>query len=221
MLIKPESQLYIYPIPRDLGFAPNPFHGVCTLATCKPNIRARAKLGDWIMGLAGANIKNIKHHCIFIMKVTEIMTFNEYWNDPRFEFKKPIRNGSKVRVLGDNIYHKAEDENWVQEDSHHSNPDGTYNLENLKRDTGSTENVLISTCFRYFGSEAKFVDLQKLNYHRIRNYKKISLNNNINAKNIVSEFFDIQNEVNLISSDPCHFNLFDKRVDQKSGQYYS
>lgn len=221
MLIEPESQLYIYPIPRDLGFAPNPFHGICTLATCKPHIRGKAKLGDWVMGLAGANIKSIKHHCIFLMKVTEIVTFDEYWSDPRFEVKKSIRNGSKVRVLGDNIYHKDKNGNWVQEDSHHSNADGSYNLENLKTDTGTTENVLISTCFRYFGSEAEFVDLQKLDYGRIRNYRKISFDNNIYAKDIISHFFSARNEVNLVSSDPCHFDLYDQRVDQKSGQYYS
>ena len=30
---------YSYIITRDYGFAPNPFGGVCTLATCKPKIR--------------------------------------------------------------------------------------------------------------------------------------------------------------------------------------
>src|SRR5712671_5339411 len=32
-------RLYSYVVARDFGFAPNPFFGVCTLATCKPDIR--------------------------------------------------------------------------------------------------------------------------------------------------------------------------------------
>ena len=34
--------------PRDYGFAPNPYFGYCTLATCKPVIRRCAGVGDWI-----------------------------------------------------------------------------------------------------------------------------------------------------------------------------
>ena len=37
--------LYSYVITRDYGFAPNPFGGICTLATCKPGIRNHAKVG--------------------------------------------------------------------------------------------------------------------------------------------------------------------------------
>ena len=33
------SRVYMYVVDRDFGFAPNPFHGVRTLATCKPPIR--------------------------------------------------------------------------------------------------------------------------------------------------------------------------------------
>ena len=43
-------RLHSYVVARDYGFAPNPFFGVCTLATCKPKIRSAAKLGDWVMG---------------------------------------------------------------------------------------------------------------------------------------------------------------------------
>lgn len=47
--------LYSYVITRDYGFAPNPFWGICSLATCKPQIRQRALKGDWIAGFGGAN----------------------------------------------------------------------------------------------------------------------------------------------------------------------
>lgn len=43
-------KLYSYVVARDFGFAPNPFHGYCTLATCKPDIRATASVGDWVIG---------------------------------------------------------------------------------------------------------------------------------------------------------------------------
>ena len=91
MLIEPNSHLYVYIITRDFGFAPNPFHGRCTLATCKPGIRKSAKVGDWVLGVGGANLKSVKHKCILLMKVTEKISFNEYWHDARFSIKKPAR----------------------------------------------------------------------------------------------------------------------------------
>ena len=48
--------MFSYVIEHDLGFAPNPFHGACTLACCKPVIRKRAQLGDYILG-TGAVVK--------------------------------------------------------------------------------------------------------------------------------------------------------------------
>tara|TARA_R110001599_G_scaffold181261_1_gene374025 strand:+ start:4039 stop:4701 length:663 start_codon:yes stop_codon:yes gene_type:complete len=219
MLINEGAKLFIYPIPRDLGFAPNPFHSYCTLATCKPRMRKSAKINDWVMGLAAANAKEKKHHCIFLMKVTEILTFQEYWEDPRFTLKRPVRNGSKVQVLGDNIYHKDSSGSWVQEDSHHSNSDGSINEINLKRDTGSTENVLVSECFAYFGEEAIPVDLDKLNYGRIRDYRKLNLADQQFARNLIEKIMKKPNYRNMVVGDPIHFNLFDKRVDQETGKY--
>lgn len=152
MLIEPHSFLYSYPITRDFGFAPNPFHGICTLATCKPKIRKSAKVGDWVMGIGGCNLSRVKRKCIYLMKVTEKLAFPEYWNDSRFVLKKPTRNGSRVQMLGDNIYHKDDAGNWIQENSHHSLSDGSVNDVNLNRDTGSTDQVLVSECFFILGS---------------------------------------------------------------------
>jgi hypothetical protein len=44
------SSLYSYVVRSDSGFAPNPFGEYCTLACCKPQIRKRARVGDWIVG---------------------------------------------------------------------------------------------------------------------------------------------------------------------------
>ena len=135
MLIEQGSYLYVYVITRDFGFAPNPFSGLCTLATCKPKIRAGAIVGDWILGIGGSDIKVASRKCIVLMKVTEKISFLGYWGNPTYSRKKPLRNGSLVRLVGDNIYHKDANGNWIQEDSHHSNPDGTptyYNWNGAK-----------------------------------------------------------------------------------------
>ena len=39
-------KLYSYIVAVDSGFAPNPFHGFCTIATCKPRIRKTAEIGE-------------------------------------------------------------------------------------------------------------------------------------------------------------------------------
>src|SRR5712672_36303 len=98
-------RLYSYVVARDYGFAPNPFMGVCTLATCKPKIRAKAKIGDWVVGTGVASRKR-SGRLVYAMRVSAAMTFNEYWNDPRFQDKKPNMRGSKKQAFGDNIYSK-------------------------------------------------------------------------------------------------------------------
>jgi hypothetical protein len=220
MLIDQSKSLYVYSVTRDLGFAPNPFHGVCTLATCKPNIRKKADIGDWVMGIGGANMPNQKRKCIFLMEITNKTTFNEYWNNPEFQLKKAVRNGSKVQVLGDNIYHTSQDGIWVQEDSHHSNSDGTTNETNLNRDTGRTSHVLISNNFFYFGINAAAINLDAIGHGRIRDYKGYSLENSNPAFKEISKFIKEQsNAKNILQGDPVDFHLFDQRVDQGTGKY--
>lgn len=220
MLIEPNSYLYAYAITRDFGFAPNPFHGNCTLATCKPRIRKSANVGDWVLGIGGASLKSVQKKCILLMKVTETISFNDYWTDPRFSIKKPVRNGSHVHMLGDNIYHQDDTNAWIQEDSHHSNADGSFNMTNLKRDTRSDQ-VLISDYFYYFGDKAVAVDLESIGYHKIRDYKKICLDDSISAINLIQKIdIEYRSNRNLVISDPCQFSDFYKRVDQESGTLY-
>jgi hypothetical protein len=61
---------FSYVVARDYGFAPNPFLGICTLATCKPDIRKAAGVGDWIFGTGSAKWK-LTGHLVFAMNVTE------------------------------------------------------------------------------------------------------------------------------------------------------
>jgi len=146
--------IYSYVLLRDYGFAPNPFYDVCTLATCKPGIRNSAKIGDWILGFGSSRKgSRVAGKLIYAMKVAEKLSFDEYWIDPRFFRKRPVMNGSLKQMYGDNIYHKDEEDVWIQENSHHKNKDGTTNYINLNRDTGRNS-VLISNEYWYWGEKA-------------------------------------------------------------------
>lgn len=149
-------KLYSYVIPRDYGFAPNPYFENCTLANCKPVIRRCAQIGDWIAAF-GAAKSPVREKLVVLMQVDEIMSFDEYWEDERFRCKRPVFNKSVKQMYGDNIYHHV-DGRWIQEFSHHSLPDGSTNYINLNRDTG-TDRVLIAREFYYFGNNA--IDLPK------------------------------------------------------------
>ncbi|TWP27657.1 hypothetical protein ETU08_11685 [Apibacter muscae] len=151
---------YKYKIDHDYGLAPNPFGGFCTLAVCKSDIRKSSNLeiGSWIFGIGAKSVgEQYFQKLIFCMKVEEKLTFNEYWNDSRFQYKKPIINGSLVQMYGDNFYHQDENNNWIQENSAHSLVNGIPNETHLKRDT-SGEFVLISKeNFYYWGDKAIIV----------------------------------------------------------------
>jgi hypothetical protein len=209
--------LYIYVVARDFGFAPNPFHGVCTFATCKPKIRGTAKVNDWVMGVGGSRL-NATGKCIYLMKVSETITFNEYWTDDRFRRKKPLRNGSRIMMVGDNVYHQnAGSNNWIQGDSHHSNSDGSPNLENLKRDTSNTK-VLISNHFYYFGKNAPDVDLAMIGYKNHIGHSKKPLSEVAVTAFIEDIEREYRREKNLVQAYPFDFKEATKRVDQASGK---
>jgi len=197
------GSLFMYVVDRDFGFAPNPFHGICTLATCKPRIRSAARTGDWVVGMGGARLRSTGR-CIFAMRVGRKLTFNEYWNGPEFRDKRPIRNGSLVMLVGDNVYH-SDGAVWTQEDSHHSRSDGAPEPSNVINDT-SADAVLVSDIFYYFGTLAPEVPtaiLDAIDYQNGRNHRRISLptpgsqfvdwlNTNFIANRIIGDPFDFQ-----------------------------
>ena len=156
-------RLHSYVVARDYGFAPNPFLGFCTLATCKPKIRGSAGVGDWVMG-TGSRQHDRQSHIVYAMRVTEAMTFEQYWSDPRFQQKKPNLRGSKKQAFGDNIYFRdSTGRRWCQLNSHHSYTDGSANPTNVSVDTG-TNRVLVSDDFVYWGGSGPVLPKQFLNY---------------------------------------------------------
>lgn len=159
-----QPTIYSYVVARDFGFAPNPFHGVCTLATCKPHIRKAALTGDWVIGTGSAARKRAGF-LVFTMKVEEALTFDDYWKDERFLLKRPNLRGSKKIAFGDNIYHrKGEGYDWKQENSHHTLPDGRTNSVNLNTDT-SVNRVLVSRTFTYWGGQGPAVPAEFRNFN--------------------------------------------------------
>ncbi|MCC8145965.1 MAG: hypothetical protein LIO93_05920 [Bacteroidales bacterium] len=145
---------FSYKIEHDFGLAPNPFWGYCTLAVCKGDIRKNKNcvVGSWIFGSGSKELKNI-NKLIYAMQVEEILTFDEYWNDLRFQKKKPIINGSLPQMYGDNFYHHNEDGIFIQENSAHSKANGLPNGGHITKDKRGGR-VLISRKFYYFGENA-------------------------------------------------------------------
>lgn len=149
-------RLFIYLITADDGFAPNPFYGYCTLATCKPGIRSHAKEGEWVIGLgsptlskkAGKDVGIDK--IIYTMKIDEVLTWREYSVDPRFKVKIPRYSQDEdnpVEEKGDNVYY-CHNGIWYGRPSFH------YEKLNLMKRDLDGKNVLISKDFYYFGRSA-------------------------------------------------------------------
>ena len=87
----------------DYGFAPNPFHGTLSLATCKGlqlRHNSHLKIGDWIVGLGSVAMGNLGR-IIYAMQVEKKITFDQYWDDPQYQIKKPVINGSLVQMYGE------------------------------------------------------------------------------------------------------------------------
>lgn len=151
-------KLYSYRVAFDYGFAPNPFYGVCTLATCKPEIRRLAVVGDWVIGTgAQGHGYRLGDRLVFFAQVDEVLSFEEYWFDRRFLTKRPRRDGSKKQAYGDNIYSRDPATGlWCQADSHHSLEDGMLNQANVVRDT-RTPRVLLGRKFAYWGGDGPLI----------------------------------------------------------------
>ena len=165
-------RVYSYVIDHDLGFAPNPFHGVCTLAACKPKVRQYAQQGDYVVG-TGSRPNGCLGQVVYWMRIDEIIDFDRYWADPRFRRKRPVMRGSLVLRYGDNVYHRDPRTGcFVQEDSFHSEPAGRVSAPNLRRDTGTTDRVLLGREFAYWGGGGPAVPANFAEFvHRTQGHK--------------------------------------------------
>jgi hypothetical protein len=138
-------RLCSYTVVHDCGFAPNPFADYCTLAACTPNHQGiRLSAGDWIMGHSAAKQGR---RLIYAMEVSKVLDFDAYYNNPRFERKKPRFDLTWREACGDNIYHRGHGGAWVQERTlFHDTP------KQLAQDTRHPS-VFVAERYFYFGAK--------------------------------------------------------------------
>ncbi len=141
-------KLCSYVVKYDTGLAPNPFHGWCTSAVCTPShMNASLQEGDWLIGHSPRDEGN---QLIYAMRLTEkSLTMEEYFDDPRFEAKKPDLHGDAAQQCGDNLYYRDDNGQWVRLPSRFHNKS-----ENFIKDVGTDlkgRPVFVSQDFYYFG----------------------------------------------------------------------
>ena len=91
--------LYSYVVKHDYGFAPNPFGGFLTLATCKPLIRKNARLGDFLAGTgSAASVGNTK--LVYAGEISAVVPLEEYGKAQNYNIKRPASKPS-FRRKGD------------------------------------------------------------------------------------------------------------------------
>lgn len=194
------EKIYCYKMTCDSEFAPNPHHGVLTLANCKPVIRRCAEVGDWISGWTALRVydKNNKMHqfangkekMIYLAKVAKKITYDEYWRE--YPEKRPhVVDESGERTIvggvnlkydsGDNIYEPLGGGKYVQhENSSHDENDIVRDL--------SGQYVLVCEEFYYFGVDHP---LEVNVPFRIPRCKKVDLSEFRHVIDSIRERYDI------------------------------
>jgi len=125
-----------------------------------------AQIGDWVVGTGTARRKR-SGYLVYAMKVDEVMTFEDYWSDLRFNQKKPNLCSSKKQAFGDNIDSRSRKSGgWIQLISHHTFEDGSPNPNNIKTDT-SANRVLVGRDFFYWGGSGPIIPPKFRNYNGI------------------------------------------------------
>lgn len=129
-------RLYTYIVHFDGGFAPCVSRSICTLACCKPRIRATAKYSDWVAGTTPR--EHDSGRLIYLMRVERAFTFAEYYGD------------ETLRSRIDNIYRPKAAGGYVQQRNDFHSPGS------IRKDL-CADRVLVSNKFVYFGEKAPFI----------------------------------------------------------------
>ena len=160
------ARLLTYRMTSDSGFAPNPFHGVLTLATCKYGIRKAKtrKVGDWIAGFSSLDLQHkakVSGVCIdrdaliWIGKITEKpLPLGKYFEQERFNMKKPFE-GNQISISGDNIYKYGNGSFGLVQSVGNLQKKNRHHPHKAEQDSDKAgENVLIFEKFYYFGDKS-------------------------------------------------------------------
>jgi hypothetical protein len=116
MKTRRKGTLFSYVVDHDTGDAPNPYFEYCTLCVCKyreapdkpKNVVEQAKIGDWVVGTGGADLRKSAGHgrIIYAMRVTDKTTLQDYFTSAEFACKK-FRPTGNYRY-GDNVEPRTE-----------------------------------------------------------------------------------------------------------------
>ena len=151
-MIEDMRRVYYYKLTVDDGGAPCVQSRMLSLAICKPMIRSTAQPGDLIFGFA-ANSLHSDNRVVYIAQVTSKVQGGDYYRERRYARRD------------DCVYEWRRSRMWWRRGALHHGP------EHLTRDLGghpdyAKANVLISTDYRYFGSEGS--SEYKRHYPRIK-----------------------------------------------------
>ncbi|WP_152643329.1 hypothetical protein [Anaeromyxobacter sp. PSR-1] len=134
--------LWVYKLVHDSGAAPHVMDGLLSLAICKPMIRNRAEVGDWIFGFGGRSRPVIRgERFIYAARVTgKLARPGEYYDRPEFRRRWDCvyerRNGRLLSRPGA-VFH----------------PDNTCSGRDVgEGPTYAKAIVLLSNKFRYLGA---------------------------------------------------------------------
>jgi hypothetical protein len=130
------------------------------LVICKPAIRRKANVGDWIVGLGSkANPTKVDYSgkIVYVMKVTRKMTMRDYdtYANERLHNKIPVMPAPGVKLRGDSREWRLRLGDCIYDFSHKGilKRPGVHRRENRITDMNG-ENALLSTEFVYFGDRA-------------------------------------------------------------------
>jgi hypothetical protein len=119
-----------YTITHHTNFAPHVANGLLSLANCKPGIREKANVGDWI---AGISPKRLGTRLVYLMQVTGEIDRGAYWE----------KFGLGIKRRWDAIYQQIEGDQYIQ------HPNKWHKLKHQDRDLSSNR-ILLSNNFQVF-----------------------------------------------------------------------
>jgi hypothetical protein len=158
------TSLFTYKVANDGGSAPNPFYRVCTLAICKPRIRAVAKRGDIVVGFGcKAHDWDEEFRVVYAMQVEEVLPWSKYIERCRQKMRGKIPDATSAkRYSGDCVYVStvAALASPLESRSRHG-------ARSFQKDVESGQNVLLARKYWYFGGGDRYslilpVELRRL-----------------------------------------------------------
>jgi len=111
----------------------------------------KAQKGDWFIGVTPVAKGN---RLVYAMRVSEVLSFESYHDDPRFEQKKPNVKGTWRERCGDNMYYRDEAGEWRQHRSLYHRK-----LKEIEKDL-KRPYVFTAEHFYYFGDKAVDIPFQ-------------------------------------------------------------